>query len=355
MKRYLWRLLALVLMIAGGIPELPKKVWSIASKANPGPVMIAGRWHIPTRLGLMAVPQGAAGGDTDTSSLEESLPSVVLGARQVREQVGQDFISSTDRKTLPMGMGSSWREIDMAKIVAQAVPQGTKLDNPQQLSDNLIAVEPTISGVHVIVTPELKHFVSQNVAEEWGGLMQNAIRRRTDRLGLDIYDGATVTGGGTGTTLNSGIISAMVAQIEGDADESSLVGEEIFFWHHGFQMHDIRTELTGGVGTYPLPAGLSADAFAQGASVVREVGGAIARRNNNVRIDTTPDAHGGVHARTGIVFVEVTGKQRAFTRILENQAGAEAMWLYDWNGFVERSAGNWVKRVLTNATAPTTG
>ena len=254
-----------------------------------------------------------------------------------------------------MGTGNSWREVDLATISSQSVPQGTALDNPQQLVDTLISVEPTLIGVHIVLTPEVEHYVSRNVAAEWGSLMENANRRRIDRNGLDVYDGATVTGGGAGTTLNSGVVAAMVAQIEGDVNESAMPNEEIFTFLHGFQIHDLRTEITSGVGTYILGPGMTSETYASGASALKEVGGAIMRRDNNVRIDGNADAHGGVHARSGIILVQVAGKQRAFTDVLKNQAGAQALWLYDWYGYLERSAGNWVKRLLSDATAPTTG
>ena len=295
------------------------------------------------------------GGNTTSSALADSLDVVAASARTVREQVGQNFVSSVDRKQMPMGSGSSWREIDLSKITASSVPENTKMDNPQQLVDAVISVEPTMSGVHIILTPEAQQYVSSMVAAQWGQLTQNAIQRKKDRDGLNIYDGATVTGGGTGTTLNSGIVSAMVAQIQGDTDESALETEEVFAFLHGFQLHDIRSELTSGVGTYPLPAGITSDAFARGAGVAQMVGGAVIRRDNNIQVDSTPDAHGGIHARSGIVLVEVSGKQRAFTESLSNMAGATALWLYDWYGYLERSAGNLVKRILTDATSPTTG
>lgn len=293
--------------------------------------------------------------NTTSAALQDSLPDVVSSARTIREQTGQNFVSAVDRKQLPMGTGSSWREVDLAKISASAVPENSKLDNPQQLVDTLISVEPTIAGVHIVLTVELQQYVSANVASEWGAMMQNAIQRKKDRDGLNLYDGAAVTGGGTGTTLNSGIVSAMVAQIQGDVDESALETEEVFFFAHGFQLHDVRTELASGVGTYPIPAGLTADAFTGGQGMIQMLGGAVVRRDNNIQIDSTPDAHGGVHARTGIVLVEVSGKQRAFAETLSNMAGASALWLYDWYGYLERSAGNLVKRILTDATAPTTG
>lgn len=306
-----------------------------------------GRW--------LPIPAGGASGDSDTGSLADSLPSFRHSARQVREQVGQNFVSAVDRKQLPMGTGRSWNEIDLASINAQAVPEGSRLDNPQQLADTLLSIEPLRYGTHIILTAEAAQYVSANVASEWGSLMQNAIQRNKDRVGLNLYDGATVTGGGSGTTLSHGVVAAMVAQIQGDTDESALETEEVFFFAHGFQLHDVRTEITGGVGTYPLPAGVTAEAFARGQKVVEAIGGAVVRRDNNVRIDATPDAHGGVHARTGVVLVEVAGKKRDFREMHGNRGGDEMLWLYDWFGYGERSAGNLLKRVLTDATAPTSG
>jgi len=311
-------------------------------------VLYRGRW--------LPVPQGGApSGDSDTGALADSLPSLIHGARLVREQVGQDFVSSVDRKQLPMGTGRTWNEIDLAKIDAQAVPEGSKLDNPQRLADTLLSIEPLRYGTHIIVTSEAAHYVSANVVSEWGSLLQNSIQRNKDRVGLNLYDGATVTGGGTTTTLTSGVIAAMVAQIQGDTNESALTTEEIYTFLHSFQIHDVRTELTGGVGTYPLAAGITSEAFAKGQKVVEAIGGAVVRRDNNVRIDSTPDGHGGVHARSGIVLVEVSGKKRDFTDTPANRGGDQMLWLYDWFGFGERSAGNLMKRVLSDATAPTAG
>ena len=308
-------------------------------------------WIFTNRYGWRPTPAGGAGGETNTGALSDSLPSTIHGARQVREQQ-KGFVATVDTKRMPMGTGSSWQEIDLAKIDAQAVPESSKLDNPQKLSDTLISVEPTMVGVHLMLTPQVKHYVSANVGAQWGGLLQNSIQRKKDIDGLSLYDQATVTGGGTGTTLTGGEISAMVAQIMGDTDEAAPPDVAVHAHLHEFQIHDVRTELTAGVGTYEIPSGLTADAWQRGNRTVQEVGGAIIHRNGNITIDSTPDAHGGVHSRDGIVLVEVDFPKE-FDDVLKNQGGAEVKWLYDWYGFVERSAGNWVKRLLSDATAPT--
>ncbi|MDZ4250922.1 MAG: hypothetical protein U0990_12675, partial [Candidatus Nanopelagicales bacterium] len=282
-------------------------------------------WFFSCRKGgwipVYPIAGGAPGGDSDTASLSDSLPVVIQSARQVREDIGQDFISTVDRKTLPMGQGRNWNEIDLARISAQAVPEKSELNNPQQLVDTLLSIEATRIGVHLVITAEAAHYVATNVAAQWGTLMQNAIRRYIDRLGLNLYDGATVTGGGTTTTLSSGVVAAMVAQIQGDTDESALETEQVYAFVHSFQLYDVRTEVTGGVATYPLPAGLTAEAFAKGSRVIREIGGAQVHLDNNVRIDATPDGHGGVHAKSGVVFVQVAGKKRAWTETPGNRGG----------------------------------
>jgi hypothetical protein len=253
-----------------------------------------------------------------------------------------------------MGTGRNWQEIDLQQLDSQAVGEKQTLDNPQQLTDTLLSIEPTMIGVHLLLTPQVKHYMATNVAGQIGGLMQNANEKKKDRDGSTKYDGATVTGGGAGTTLNSGIVAAMVSQIKGDTDEAAAEDEPVYVTLHEFQRFDVRTEITSGIGTYAIPAGMTADTFAAGGGSIEMIGGGIVKLNNNVRIDGNVNAHGGVHAKSGLILIEVP-MPSIFTDVKKNMGGAEVMWAYDWYGWGERSAGNWVKRLLTDATAPTSG
>ncbi len=78
-----------------------------------------------------------AAGDTITQSLADSLDTVVASARQVREQEGV-MPNLVDKVTLDQGTGTSWREISMSQLTAQAITETTRLDNPQQMSDTLL-------------------------------------------------------------------------------------------------------------------------------------------------------------------------------------------------------------------------
>ena len=81
-----------------------------------------------------------AAGDTITQSLADSLDTVVASARQVREQEGV-MPNLVDKVTLDEGTGTSWREISMAQLTAQAITETTRLDNPQQMSDTYLQAQ----------------------------------------------------------------------------------------------------------------------------------------------------------------------------------------------------------------------
>lgn len=81
MRRIFNTWLAVLIALAGGIPELPRRVFGIASKSHPGPVMIEGRWHVPTRYGLMAVPAGGA-----PTTIDELAKGVAEVGEFVREK-----------------------------------------------------------------------------------------------------------------------------------------------------------------------------------------------------------------------------------------------------------------------------
>ena len=84
-----------------------------------------------------------ATGQTITDSLSDSLPTVVSAARNVREYKGV-MTQIVDKQTLGAGVGNNWREIDLAKLTAQAITETTEDDNPQELSDSAISVTPSV-------------------------------------------------------------------------------------------------------------------------------------------------------------------------------------------------------------------
>lgn len=82
-------------------------------------------------------------GWTTTSALGDSLDDVRVSARIVREQKG-GMPQLVSHETLGEGIGLSWQEITYNQLVAQAITETTDLDNPQQISDSLLTITPTV-------------------------------------------------------------------------------------------------------------------------------------------------------------------------------------------------------------------
>ena len=76
----------------------------------------------------------ATTGNTTTTALSDSLPTIIAAARIVREYEGTMTSSSVvDKVTLKANSGIGWNEIRLDKLTAQGVTEATVLNNPQQM------------------------------------------------------------------------------------------------------------------------------------------------------------------------------------------------------------------------------
>ena len=290
--------------------------------------------------------------NTTTGSLADSLETVIDGARLVREYEGV-VMRTTDKQTLPENTGLSWEEISLAQLSAQLVTETTVLENPQQMSDSMITITPLVSGINTVVTDRVYRRVSKKTIALMGKLAQNAMNRKKDEDYLATFAGATTTLSGTGSTLASGILSAAVSRINGNTTEPAPSSGDIFAVLHPFQIKDIQDEIVAGLGTYTIPTGMTADIFKQGMSGIDRVSGAAVFADGNIAINSTPDARGAVHHRMAIVLVQGHGNRATTRRREEIGGGADELFIYDEYALGERSAGNWLYGVLSDATAPT--
>ena len=288
-----------------------------------------------------------AAGDTITQSLDDSLPVVVAAARQVREFEGV-MPNLCDKVTLDEGTGQSWREVSMAQLTAQEVTETTRLDNPQQMSDTLFTITPTVVGIQTLVTDRVAARISPKAYAQVGSLAQNAIERKKDEDGLTVLDGATTELGGSSTTLTSGHISAATYRISSNTTEPGNPPYRCVL--HGFQIKDISDEITAGIGTYPVGEGLTARVFAE--KFQGMVSGAQIYEDGNITI-TSNAAKGGVFAQEAIVIVQGRAPRTATVRREDIGGGATVLYLYDEYAYGERSSGNWLFEIHSDATAPT--
>src|SRR3989304_10341189 len=94
-------------------------------------------------------------GWTTTSSLADSLDDIRVSARIIREYEGV-VPQLVSKETLGEGIGQSWQELSYAALVAQAITETTELDNPQQISDTLMTITPTVVGIETFITDRVR-------------------------------------------------------------------------------------------------------------------------------------------------------------------------------------------------------
>ena len=293
-------------------------------------------------------------GNTITDSLADSIPTMIASARIVREFAGV-MPNLVDRQRLDENTGTVWNEVSMAKLSAQAVTESTELDNPQQMSDTLFSITPTVIGLHTVITDRVALRISANAYAQTGSLAQNAIERKKDQDGLTAIDGASVELGGA-NALDSGEIAAAAYRITSNTTEPAPANAPINAVHHGFALKDIDDELvnaglgiTTGEGAL-LTAGVAVDAYQN--RYRGTIAGARLYEDGNLTISSNL-AKGGVFSQMSLVLVEGRSPYVETKRMPELGGGATALYHYDEYAYGERSSGNWLYEVQADATAPT--
>ena len=293
-----------------------------------------------------------AAGNTTTQSLADSIPTMIMEARIVREQASV-MTSSVDRKTLGKGVGTVWNEVSMSQLTAQSVTENTELNNPQQLEDTLFSIEPTVIGIQTLITDRVALRIAKNAFARTGRLAQNAIERKKDVDGLTILSGATTVLGTVNTALAVGELRAARYQISSNVTEPAPDGGPYTAVLHGFQIVDIESAIlaapTGA--NVQLASNYGSDTFKNGFRGM--AGGVMVKEDGNITIDANSDAIGGVFHKEGIVLVQ---GRVPYVKTREEPGiggGATSMFHYDEYAYGERSPGNWVFGITSDATAPT--
>ncbi len=290
-------------------------------------------------------------GWTTTGSLADSLDEVRSSARNVREFEGV-MPQLVDKVTLGEGIGLSWNEVTYAALTAQSVTENTELDNPQQISDSLLTITPTVVGIETFITDRVKARITKKGLAKIGQLAQAAIERKKDEDGLTLFaSGVGSADPGAGATLTSGYIFASLSRISSNSTEKGMPPYRVVL--HGYQIKDLQDELVAGVGTYNLGEGPTARVFTEGFK--GKIGGGEVYEDGNITIDSSDDAIGGVFAKEGIVLVQGKAPRVVPVRNEKRGGGGEHVYHYDEYAFGERpSAGyGWVYSMTSDATAPT--
>ncbi len=289
-----------------------------------------------------------ATGETTTGSLSDALPVIKADARIVNEYEGT-YMRTCDMKRQKEGTGLEWQEFALSQMAAQDITETTQNENAQQYQGTLLQLEPDMTQILVKVTDRTYRKIAPVVKGKMGTLAGNAMARKKDEDYLSLF--STMTTGvepATGNPLSFGHISAAVNRIQSNVTEPSMA--EVYAILHGYQIYDIQNEVVAGVGTYTIPAGLTAETFRKGFK------GTCADANvfvdGNISINATPDANGAVHSRDGVVAVAGMTIKTEKRRDPSFGGGADELFMTDEYGFVIRQA-VWCYRQLSDATAPT--
>ena len=304
------------------------------------------------RLGIPAMA-GGADGYTVVDSLPQSLDAIIDAAR-IRREYPAVVPTLAERHTLEDNKGISWNEIEVSRLTAQgSITESTILDNPQEWSDILRTVTPTITGITTFISRRARHRLNLAVLAQLGSGMMDAIERKRDLDGLATIDGATNSNPGASATLTHGVISSDVSNITSNTTEGAT--GPINSVLHGFQIKALQDELESGIGTYIVNGGLSQETYKRGFK--GEVSGSEIFVDGNIVIDGSGDAKGGTFARMGLLYIQGMDLIEYTKEIPKRGGGGDQKWIYDEYAFAERlsnSTSVFIREIYSDAPTPTT-
>ena len=287
-------------------------------------------------------------GNTQTGSLADSLDTIVASARSTMEykEVVPHLV---DNEPLPKNSGLSWKEVLHAALSAQAITETTVNDNPQQYSDSAITITPQMVQIVTFITDRVKDTLNRKSLAQMGQIPGEAMARKMDEDGLTAMDGSTTQLGTANTPVVTGDIAAARYRITSNATEPGPMPISGVF--HGFVIKDFYDELVGGLGTYPIPAGATADVFKGGFNL--PIASVSIHEDGNIVIDSSDDAKGFVFSKKAWVLVKRMEMRRELERKPGIGGGGQNLYLTSDYAYGERSPGNWSYEVIGDASSPT--
>lgn len=294
-----------------------------------------------------------ADGYTTVDSLDNS-QEIMIDSARIRREYPAVVPTLAERHKLEDNTGISWNEIEVSRLTAQGgISESTILDSPQEWTDIIRTVTPTITGITTFISRRARHRLSKMTLAQLGSGMMDAIERKRDQDGLAAIDGATNSNPGAGSAMSTGVISSDVANIQSNTTEGAT--GRINSVLHGFQIKDLQDEIVEGIPTYPVPRGLSEDVFRRGFK--GSLYDSEVYSDGNITIDSADDAKGGTFATMGLLYIQGMDLITYDKDIPERGGGGKQTWIYDEYAYAERlsnSTSVFVREDYSDATAPTT-
>jgi len=286
-----------------------------------------------------------AAGNTTTGALADSLDTIAAAARS-RRQFDGVMPQLVDRVELDANTGTSWKEVVLANLSAQAVTENTVLDNPQQYDDSAITITPEMVQIQTFITDKTGRNLSSKVLAKIGAMPGEAMMRKKDQDGLTAADASTQLGA-AGSPVQTGDVASARYRITSNATEPGPMPISGVF--HGFCIKDFYDELVGGTGTYPVPDGATATVFQSGFNL--PIANVSIHEDGNISIDSSNDAKNFVFSKMAWVLVEGMTIRTETRREPHIGGGGDSLFLTDEYAYGLRSS-NWTFEIIGDATAP---
>jgi len=286
-----------------------------------------------------------AAGNTTTGSLADSIDVIQASARSRRQYDGV-MPQLVDRVELDANTGTTWREILLANLSAQAVTENTVLDNPQQYDDSAITITPEMIQIQTFISDKSKRNINNKVLAQMGKMPGEAMMRKKDEDGLTAAD-ASAQMGAAGTPVQTGDVAAARYIITSNATEPGPLPIAGVF--HGFCIKDFYDELVAGVGTYPVPDGSTATVFQSAFTL--PIANVSIHEDGNISIDSSDDAKNFVFSKSAWILVEGMTIRTESKREPNIAGGGDSLFMTDEFAYGLRLA-NWTREIIGDATAP---
>ena len=286
-----------------------------------------------------------ATGNTTTGSLADSIDVIQASARSRRQYDGV-MPQLVDRVELDANTGTTWREILLANLSAQAVTENTVLDNPQQYDDSAITITPEMIQIQTFISDKSKRNINNKVLAQMGKMPGEAMMRKKDEDGLTAADASSQMGA-AGTPVQTGDVAAARYIITSNATEPGPLPIAGVF--HGFCIKDFYDELVAGVGTYPVPDGSTATVFQSAFTL--PIANVSIHEDGNISIDSSDDAKNFVFSKSAWILVEGMTIRTESKREPNIAGGGDSLFMTDEFAYGLRLA-NWTREIIGDATAP---
>ena len=187
-----------------------------------------------------------AGTGTQASAKESNVITTVLSrARDVIEKplvmtnanvITKVMIEDGD------GLTYNWPKFGQG-FTASDLVEGEPISNPQTLIPTTDQFTTGESGVQFIITDKAKRVTKEAMAARAGRFMGNAIRRRREQRGLNLFPGLSRDLGAAGAAFNPNFLSAAKVRLRSasEAAQAEPVEGEIVAIIHPFHLHDVLT------------------------------------------------------------------------------------------------------------------